>query len=152
MSTLRFITILLIAGAVGASETVAPNPVPSVGPCLHYEPHIVRVMGKLVTEPHYGPPNFGETPDEDQKLDVPVLLLSHAVDVCGNPASATDQDTIRNVQKVQVVAAHLNVKAFVGQQVSVVGHLYEAFTANHYTKVLIFADSIRVADHADRRL
>src|SRR5436853_736893 len=93
MSTLRFIPVLLIAGAVGASETVAQNPVPSVAPCLHYEPHVVRVTGKLVTEPHYGPPNFGETPDEDQKLAVLVLLLSHAVDVCGNPASATDQDT-----------------------------------------------------------
>src|SRR2546430_5606666 len=64
LSTLRFIPVLLIAGAVGASETVAQNPVPSVAPCLHYEPHVVRVTGKLVTEPHYGPPNFGETPDE----------------------------------------------------------------------------------------
>ncbi len=152
MSTLRSVPILLIAGAVGASEIGAQNPVPSVAPCLHYEPHVVRVTGKLVTEPHYGPPNFGETPDEDKKLDVPVLLLSHAVDVCGNPTSATDQDTVRNVQKVQVVAVHLKVKTFVGQQISLIGHLYEAFTANHYTKVLIFADSIRVADHADRRL
>jgi hypothetical protein len=152
MSTVRFVPIILTLGAVGASETVAQNLVRSVAPCLHYEPHVVRVTGKLVTEPHFGPPNFGETPDEDQKLDVPVLLLSHAVDVCGDPTSATDQDTVRNVQKVQVVAVHLKLKAFIGQQVSLIGHLYEAFTANHYTKVLIFADSIRVADHANRRL
>ena len=152
MSTLRFLPILLAAGAIGASETVAQNPVPTVTPCLHYEPYVVRVTGKLLTEPHYGPPNFGETPDEDQKLDVPVLILSHAVDVCGDPTSATDQDTVRNVRKVQVVAVHLKLKAFIGRQVSLIGHLYEAFTANHYTKVLIFADSIRVADNTSRRL
>jgi hypothetical protein len=152
MSTLRFVPILLAVGAVATSETVAQNSVQSVAPCLHYEPHIVRVMGRLVTERHYGPPNFGETPGHDQKLNVPVLLLSHAVDVCGDPSSATDQDTVRDVQKVQVVAVHVKLKAFLGQQVLLVGHLHEAHTANHYTKVLIFADSIHVVAHPDRRL
>jgi len=112
----------------------------------------VRVTGKLVTEPHYGPPGFGESPKRDAKLDVPVLLLSHPIDVCGNPTSDTDRETFRGVKKLQVVAVRITVEGFIGEEIQLVGHLYEAHTANHYTNVLIFVDSLRLPHQAARRL
>jgi uncharacterized protein DUF4431 len=149
---IHFSVVLLAVGLASSPNSVAQTPAPSSSGCLHYEPHVVRLVGRLITEPHYGPPNFGETPDEDEKLDIPVLQLAHAVDVCGESASEIDQDTVRNVENVQIVASRIKLKAFAGQDVTVTGRLYEALAANHYTKVLIFADSIRVNERGIRRL
>ena len=152
VSTIRVSVVMLALGVVCSSHSIAQTPATRSPACLHYDPHVVRITGILITEPHYGPPNFGETPDQDKKVDVPMLQLAEAVDVCGDPTSAADQDTVRNVRKVQVVGRRINLKAFIGQEVAVTGYLFEAHTANHHTKVLIRAESIRVYDRAPRRL
>lgn len=96
----------------------------------------------------YGPPGFGEHPDSDSKVSVPILVLSHPVDVCGDPTSDVNRDTIPNVKEVQLSAlGDRIILPYVGQDVVATGRLFEAGTANHYTRVLLHVTRIESAYH-----
>ena len=68
-----------------------------------YEPAKVELQGRLTIEQKYGPPGYGENPDTDQGVQIPVLLLSAPIDVQGDPQSDLNQETVRGVQRVQLV-------------------------------------------------
>src|SRR5688572_33007249 len=69
---------------------------------LSYEPEVVELDGQLVVQWKYGPPNFGEQPKTDQKVRVPVLLLSQRVVVTGDQEDGKNSQTASNVREVQL--------------------------------------------------
>ena len=55
---------------------------------LFYSPALSRLEGKLTKVMKYGSPSYGEHPEQDQKIDVPILILQFPVRVKSPPASS----------------------------------------------------------------
>jgi hypothetical protein len=115
---------------------------------LSYEPASVELKGTLRITEEFGPPNFGENPESDLKLEIPVLDLASPINVRADPNSDINDKSFKGVKRLQLVfpIGARNSKELVGRQVVVVGSLLQAHTAHHYTKVLFTVDEIRLAD------
>lgn len=121
----------------------------SVGPThaqrfLSYEPEVVELAGQLVLQSKYGPPNFGEQPNTDQKVSVPVLLLRDRVSVLGDQGDGHNAKTVYGVRQVQLAfkSSETSHKTLIGKQVVVTGSLFHAHTGHHYTNVVLNVQSI----------
>lgn len=111
---------------------------------LSYEPEVVELDGQLIVQSKYGPPNYGEQPKTDQKVLVPVLLLSQRVVVTDNHEDGKHSETINNLSQIQLAfdANETAHKKLIGKQVLVTGLLFQAHTGHHYTKVVMNVKSI----------
>jgi hypothetical protein len=112
---------------------------------LRYEPKVEQLTGTVKMERHYGPPNYGENPQTDSVLIVPVLVLDAPVTVQGSPAaSGLDTTTYPHVTKMQLVFSKPGtpVKAFNGEKVTVTGKLFEKVTGGDFTDVLVMVEGI----------
>ncbi|MEE3627272.1 hypothetical protein UCD39_25365 [Nitrospirillum sp. BR 11752] len=137
-------------GFLGAMSMVALMGAASVASAasrsLHYEPAVVELTGTVVVEDHYGPPNFGETPEEDAKLRVPMLRLDAPVDVAGDPHSDTNLSSFEDVDQMQIVLVQgRSVDGFIGKHVTVTGTLAEKLEGGDFTQVLITMRTIKLA-------
>jgi hypothetical protein len=112
--------------------------------CMAYEPEIVRLGGVLTIQEKYGPPNYGETPSIDQRVDVPILRLSRPVDVCADPRSEVNVESFSKIIEVQLVfsAAGQRYENYAGRDVVVTGTLSQALTGRQYTKVVLTVRTI----------
>ncbi len=54
----------------GVGKTIAIKEEPR---WYEYEPEVVTLKGTLITSTAYGPPNYGETPEKDEKVNYFVL-------------------------------------------------------------------------------
>jgi hypothetical protein len=111
---------------------------------LWYEPETVELDGRLVIQSKFGPPNFGEQPQTDQKVGVPVLLLRQRVVVLGDRAGGPNEKTEYGVRQIQLAftGAEKDHKQLIGKQVVVTGTLFHAHTGHHYTNVVMNVGSI----------
>ena len=106
-------------------------------PCVHYTPHVVDLRGRLIATVRYGPPNYGENPNSDERVRVWLLRLSKPLDMC----SDQNGDRISGVREVQVFFQH-DASKFRGKLVRVRGSLEEATLGPEFTKVVMYARSI----------
>jgi len=122
---------------------------------LSYEPAKVQLSGTMVTEPFYGPPNFGEDPAKDKKVQVLELKLDAPVDVIVIPPTGIGNDTLKSrgndlesfygVTRVGLVDLQFktrNIEEFLGQHVTVTGTLHEKDNGLQYVNVLLIVDKI----------
>jgi hypothetical protein len=111
---------------------------------LSYEPAVVELRGTLSVVERYGPPNFGETPDLDQKLRVPILQLERPVNVAGDTSSQANPDTIRDVREIQLVfvGGRSDYEEYVDGYVVVTGRLLQRVSGHHFTAVVMMVESI----------
>ena len=110
---------------------------------VHYEPAVVRLSGLLSLEEHYGPPNFGETPDVDVSERIIVLKLDSPIVVTADPSDGANRDSFSNVKKVQLSGSVVSgLYARVGNHVVVEGSLFEKQSSEHFTDVLMTARSV----------
>lgn len=111
---------------------------------LSYEPDVVELDGRLVIQSKYGPPNFGQKPKTDQKVQVPILLLSQHVVVQGDVGDDKQPQTAHNVRQIQLAFAgnETSHKELIGKPVVVTGTLFRAHTGHHYTEVVLNVQSI----------
>lgn len=116
--------------------------------CLHYEPESVRLEGILFYELNYGPPNYGENPETDQKGYYPMLRLPQPVTVCGDPNSELNAETERAIREIQLVFEnrHVPPRENGERPVVVTGTLYHSHTGHHYRPVLIRIDRFEFDD------
>ncbi|WP_044559784.1 hypothetical protein [Azospirillum sp. B4] len=125
---------------------IGSAPVASAASALHYEPAVVTLSGTVVMEDHYGAPNFGETPEQDAKLRVPMLRLDVPVDVAGDPHSDTNLSSFEDVDQMQIVLVQgRSVDGFIGKHVTVTGTLAEQLDGGDFTQVLITMKTIKLA-------
>lgn len=108
---------------------------------LQYEPSEVELKGKLVVVAKFGPPNWGETPDQDMKLQVPILQLAVPVNIRGDPKSETNKETFRDVREIQLQGLQ-DYEGYSDRDVVVRGTLFRAQTGWHFTKVVMSVTSI----------
>jgi hypothetical protein len=141
---------LVCVALIFAASAVAhdPEPQPKDQRWLSYEPAMVQLQGTLRLALKYGPPNFGENPETDEKVQVPILELTEPVNVRADPSSNLNHQSAHGVTKIQLVFSLEGKPAYsdlVNQNVVLTGTLYHAHTANHYTPVLMRVETIRRA-------
>ncbi len=146
-----FTTFVLLAAVACGSQALAQQR-------LSYEPAKVQLSGIVITQHFYGPPNFGEDPKTDQKVQVLELKLDAPVDVIAIPPTGIGKDTYAhrgadaesayNVKRIGLVdvqyPAH-NLDAYLGRRVVVSGVLYHQDNALQYTTILLEVDKISPA-------
>ena len=100
--------------------------------------------GVLVIEKHFGPPNYGEGPD-DREAMVLVLRLAAPISVRGSPASDINQSDVTGVWAVQLVAdwGLKEFQEFANKSISVQGSLFSAHTGHHYFDILMQVNEVQ---------
>src|SRR5689334_17299995 len=104
---------------------------------LFYAPALSRLEGKLTKVMKYGSPTYGEHPEQDEKIDVPILILQLPVRVKSSAQSVNTE--ITNVSFVQLVfptetgsySKHLNAT------IVVEGTLTKGIKGKHFTDVVM---------------
>lgn len=134
------------AVAADASSPRATEQAPAGCPVgwFRYEPAVVDASGTLTVVSRYGPPNFGEQPDTDEKLSVPLLVLDRKISVCADSSSDVNNENVVGLDTLQLVTAR-QLDPYAGRRVSVSGRLSRAVTGYHLTPAVLQLDSIRVA-------
>ncbi|HEX6746134.1 MAG TPA: DUF4431 domain-containing protein [Longimicrobium sp.] len=112
------------------------------------------MSGQLVISPRFGPPNFGETPDEDEKLQIPFLILEHEAAMCRNPDTGSREDPPIHSDTVQLNLIRVGNSWFRedGKHVIARGSLYPGTSGYHFSKVLMMVDSISLSPTDSARL
>ena len=127
---------LLVVGLLGVSFAALAGGLVSAQ--LQYEPATVQLSGVVVLEEHYGPPNFGETPNIDIKERVFMLKLDNPVSVKADPSDAVNMDSFNRVDKMQLsTRAPREMSDHIGKHVVIEGSLFEKQSGEHYTNVLL---------------
>lgn len=111
--------------------------------CTPTETDGVRLRGTIRIEEHFGPPNFGETPEIDERRRVAILYLDRRLSVCPSATETVHQDGLVGVTKVQL-ALPTSVKAAAGTEVEAAGKLVRSENAFHYTDVVMLVDHLTV--------
>jgi hypothetical protein len=96
----------------------------------------------LRQEVHLGPPGYGESPSEDRRDTIIVIVPPRPVPVCPGPDSATR--TMLRVADLQLLNVPHSILAASGREVTAYGTLEEATWGWHYTPILLRVDSIPV--------
>src|SRR2546430_10189173 len=70
---------------------------------LSYYPAVSRLQGKLTKVFKYGKPTYGENPEKDEIVEVPILILQTPVRIRARPTSSVNNESLTNVSFVQLV-------------------------------------------------
>lgn len=113
---------------------------------LYYEPEISTVFGTLSTKSIYGKPNYGATPDKDEKIMVYILKPEIPIQV--SPLGFQDPETgnriEKNIREIQLSGSNKNsdFKALLNQKIVVNGTLTSGNTGETYTGVIMAVKDI----------
>ena len=161
MRAVTLVAILALAGMSGCSpakqpesgsviesaantETQQHNELESR--CASYEPAVIELQGRLTTVVRYGPPGFGDNPESDERLHVPLVMLADARRFCADPARPADTEAVEASQIQLSVAKYGAVPAdLLDRDVLVTGTAMRAVSGYHFTPVVLSVASIRAA-------
>lgn len=111
--------------------------------CARYEPAALEVRGRISIIDRYGPPNFGETPAQDERLRVPVLALRDTLRLCADPARPADTEALAVTQVQLNLARHGALGDDLRtRDVLVRGQAMLGFTGYHVLPVVLQVDEI----------
>jgi Domain of unknown function (DUF4431) len=105
--------------------------------CLSYEPAIVQVEGRLLHVERFGPPGYGEDPEVDQRVSVPILQLAEPTKICGDPDSEVNNESFDGITEVQLDPGGTSYRMLIDADVVATGTLSRAVTGHHYTEVIL---------------
>ena len=106
-----------------------------------YYPEKVSLAGVVSREMFYGVPNFGETPDTDEKVYALILKLDEPISVHGdNGADYQRRDSFDNISEIELRSE--KDETLIGKHVLVTGELYERTTSFDHTDVLLRREKI----------
>ena len=111
---------------------------------LPYYPSVSRLGGKLTKVLKYGKPTYGENPETDEKIEVPILILSTPVRVKARPESSVNNESLTNISFVQLIfppglgsyAKHLE------KEIVVAGTLIRGHRGDHFTDVVMTVKAV----------
>jgi hypothetical protein len=114
---------------------------------LFYAPALSRLEGKLTKVMKFGRPTYGEHPEQDEKIDVPILILQLPVRV-KSPTSSSVNTQTTNVSFVQLIfpaesgsySRHLNVS------IVVEGTLAKGIRGEHFTDIVMTVKTVNPAE------
>lgn len=111
---------------------------PANAACLKYEPDDVILAGKLHRETFAGSPNFESIAKGDEQETGFYLTLAQPL--CTQGDSGPDRQPHEAVREVQLVLSkeqYAMLRPQLGQQISLRGQLFSAFTGHHHADVLL---------------
>ena len=108
--------------------------------CVPPESH-VALTGVLEQEVHFGAPNYGETPEQDSRDSITVVVLPVPLLVCDS-GTGDAADTLLHVQRIQIMGIGPSWNARLRHQATVYGSLKPAAFGFHYTRVVVYMDSV----------
>jgi hypothetical protein len=96
--------------------------------------------------PAYGPPGFGEDPEQDAREDYLAITLDSPVCLKASSELHTDDIAETDIGTVQLVFRNGNAfqqaKQWIGKKISATGGLYHGFTGHHHTAVLLEVENM----------
>jgi hypothetical protein len=113
-----------------------------------YEPNISEIKGKLTLNKFFGPPTYGENPENDMIEDVWILNPLNSINVHQDKPELEESDlnlTQYNVQRIQLATTKNNIKLekYENQTITLTGKFFGAHTRHHFTAVLLQVISVK---------
>jgi hypothetical protein len=113
---------------------------------LFYSPAVSRLQGKLTKVMKYGSPSYGEHPEQDEKIDVPILILQLPVRVKSPTPRANTEST--NVSFVQLIFPTENgaYSKYLNATIVAEGTLIKGVKGKHFTDVVMTVNTVNPAE------
>jgi hypothetical protein len=140
---IRFFLFGLLAIAIWGRADAAEQTYP-------YWPAVVKLTGTLIFERRYGPPGYGNTPDKDEKLEVPILFLDAPITVEAAQNDPNEYETETDVTEVQISMPAEDLKKYLYQSVTVEGRLSERRTGYDFAPIIIDVENLSKITEATR--
>ena len=107
-------------------------------------PVVTRLQGKLTKVTKYGKPTYGETPEKDEKIEVPILILQTPIRAKAQTTSSVNNETLTNVSFVQLIfpgevgdySKHLNMVIVVD------GTLEKGLKGDHFADLVMTVKAV----------
>jgi hypothetical protein len=112
---------------------------------LSYYPAVSRLQGKLTKVFKYGKPTYGENPEKDEKVEVPILILQTPVRIRARPTSSVNNESLTNVSFVQLVfPAEVvgNYANYLDKDIVVAGTLVRGHKGEHFTDAVMTVKAV----------
>ena len=124
-----FLILIILFQAVYYYMHVKSDEYEEVVKVFNHDKTYSTVYGKLTTETYYGPPGFGEDPDNDKKMNQYILYL--------------EDEPLGEMAKIQLIYSDSETMANLkNKYVKVVGSFFSAHTGYHNTPILLDVRSI----------
>jgi len=113
--------------------------VPQQQEWLSYYPAVSRLQGKLIKVTKYGKPTYGENPEKDEKVVVPILILQTPVRVKARTTSSVNNESLTNVSFIQLIfpAEVGDYSKHLDTDIVVAGTLVRGHKGDHFTDVVM---------------
>lgn len=110
---------------------------------LSYAPVVSRLHGKLIKITKYGRPTYGNS-DQDEKVEVPVLVLQLPVRIKARPDSSVNNESLTNVSFVQLVfpAEARDYSKHLDKEITVAGTLVRGYKGDHFTDAVMIVRAV----------
>jgi hypothetical protein len=110
---------------------------------LFYAPALSRLEGKLTKVMKYGRPTYGEHPEQDEKMDVPILILQLPVRV-KSPMPSSLNTQITNVSFVQLIlpSESASYSKYFDANIVVEGTLAKGIKGEHFTDIVMTVKTV----------
>jgi len=96
------------------------------GQTLSYGPTQNTLRGSIFIRSVYGPPNFGENPKMDKKVNIIILVLERPINVRGDSQNPVNANSFYDISSLQLINFSNKPLYFcLGQRVNVTGQLLE---------------------------
>jgi len=132
--------LALAPAATATAPATIARPPGDPAYCAQIWPARVAVRGQLRREVHPGPPGYGETPLQDRRDTIVVLILPAPLAVCVDSVDRPGRPAFRTVDRLQLTRSVPRVVS--GALVTVFGTLTPAAWGWHHTPVILEVDSI----------
>jgi len=121
---------------VGQEDTAASA---SSNGCQPLWPSAVHLSGIVRTEERFGPPGYGEMPDQDARLTIYILELDEAQDICAGSQGGEPVSAMNHVRRLQLAGSvHPAIlRSHVGRRIQVNGSLSHQVWGTDFTAMIL---------------
>jgi hypothetical protein len=112
---------------------------------LPYYPAVSRLQGRLTKVFKYGKPSYGENPERDEKVEVPILILQTPVRLKARSTSSVNNESVTNVSFVQLSfppEVDGNYSKHLDKDIIVAGTLVRGYKGEHFTEVVMIVKAV----------
>jgi hypothetical protein len=102
----------------------------------------VELTGKVEIVSRFGPPNFGETPQRDERISVAVLVLGAPRSVCADTTGDASNEELTGLDSVQLVRDDA-LQQYASKRVVVRGRLARSITGRQFFPAVLMVTGIR---------
>ncbi len=133
---------LTLLPTASANSALRPNTRATRADCVYQLPQRVALRGTVQREVQLGPLGYGETPAQDRRDTILVLVPTRAIPVCNDPGIDSGGAPVITAARLQLVGRLDPNRYVAGATLTVYGGFSQAIFGSHYTPVVLHVDSI----------